>query len=61
MEVTSENSLAEVHQLHCAASLTEVKKEIRDIFVKGDLNDVKANFQVSLEIKSAMAPSIFTS
>lgn len=37
------NSLAEVHKLYCQKSL---EKEPREIFVKGDLEDVMANFQM---------------
>lgn len=39
---SSLNSLAEVYKLYCGK---ELKKEPRDIFIKGTLEDIKENFQ----------------
>lgn len=36
------NSLKDVYKFHCGK---ELRKEARDIFVKGNLNDVRTNFQ----------------
>ncbi|XP_053616538.1 DNA polymerase subunit gamma-1, mitochondrial [Plodia interpunctella] len=42
MEISSLNSLSEVHNLYCGSP---IDKSTRDIFVDGDLNDVRDNLQ----------------
>ncbi|CAH2088262.1 unnamed protein product [Euphydryas editha] len=42
MEISSLNSLTDVHKLYCGVP---VDKQSRDIFVEGTLNDVHQNFQ----------------
>ena len=47
--MTSTNSLVEVYKLHCPhedASLLDCKEELRNVFIKGSLDDVRKNFQV---------------
>jgi DNA polymerase gamma 1 len=38
------NNLAAVYKNHCGGE--DLKKEARDIFVKGTMKDVRENFQV---------------
>ena len=48
---TSTNSLVEVYKLHCRdedASLLDSKEELRNVFIKGSLDDVRKNFQVCI-------------
>ncbi|GBP71222.1 DNA polymerase subunit gamma-1, mitochondrial [Eumeta japonica] len=42
MDISSLNSLSEVHKLYCGSS---IDKETRDIFVEGTMQDVHDNFQ----------------
>lgn len=46
MEVSSPNSLAEVHWLHTRRQKKRVDKTLRDVFVKGSIQDIRNNFQV---------------
>ncbi|XP_045778777.1 DNA polymerase subunit gamma-1, mitochondrial [Maniola jurtina] len=42
MEISSLNSLTDVHKLYCGAA---IDKESRDVFVEGSLEDVRGDFQ----------------
>ncbi|CAL1548868.1 unnamed protein product, partial [Lymnaea stagnalis] len=42
-KVSSMNNLRDVHQLHCGGELLE--KEKRDVFVNGNMSDVREQFQ----------------
>ena len=47
--VSSPNGLAEVHWLHVSqGGRKKVSKERRDIFMKGTVQDVRGDFQVSI-------------
>ncbi|XP_050672846.1 DNA polymerase subunit gamma-1, mitochondrial [Leptidea sinapis] len=46
IEISSLNSLTEVHKLYCGVA---VNKESRDIFVEGTLDDVRNNFHMLMQ------------
>jgi hypothetical protein len=48
MGISSLNNLKDVHQLHCPES-DPIKKDDRNIFIKGTPKDVLDNFQVYRE------------
>ena len=48
MNVSSPNSLADVHWCHVTRGGRRVSKEQRDVFVKGTIQDVRDDFQVSM-------------
>jgi hypothetical protein len=49
--VSSPNGLAEVHWLHVSqGGRRRVSKDRRDVFVKGTVQDVRGDFQVSIKI-----------
>lgn len=45
VDISSINNLADVHALYVGGE--PLKKEARDVFVKGKMSDVRTNFQVS--------------
>lgn len=45
VDISSINNLADVHALYVGGE--PLKKEARDVFVKGKMSDVRSNFQVS--------------
>ena len=49
--VSSPNGLAEVHWLHVGqGGRKKVSKERREIFMKGSVQDVRGDFQVSIKV-----------
>lgn len=50
MSVSSPNSLVDVHWLHVGSQngSSRIEKEKRNVFVKGRIQDVRKQFQVSL-------------
>ena len=49
--ISSPNGLAEVHWLHVSqGGRRRVSKDRRDVFVKGTVQDVRGDFQVSIKI-----------
>ena len=48
--VSSPNSLAEVHWLHVGqGGRKKISKERREVFMKGTVQDVRGDFQVSIK------------
>ena len=50
--MTSTNSLVEVYKLHCRddAFFLDSKEELRNVFIKGSLDDVRKNFQACIAL-----------
>ena len=51
--MTSTNILVEVYKLHCRdedASFLDSKEELRNVFIKGSLDDVRKNFQACIAL-----------
>ena len=46
MDVSSPNGLADVYKLHCGRNGKDMDKSLRDVFIKGNLEDVRNDFQV---------------
>ncbi|KRY49499.1 DNA polymerase subunit gamma-1 [Trichinella britovi] len=46
LDVTSTNSLIEVHRFHCPNSGLFVAKELRDLFLVGTMSDIREKFQL---------------
>ncbi len=47
MEVTCPNNLSDVHWLHVRRGKRQIDKKQRDVFVKGCVQDIRDDFQVS--------------
>ena len=54
MEVSSPSSLVEVHWLHVRRGNKRMDKVQRDVFVKGTIQDVRKDFQVSCDTSSVV-------
>lgn len=57
VDISSINNLADVHALYVGGE--RLKKEPRDVFVKGSMSDVRTNFQVSRMFKEAILCQVF--
>ena len=58
MDVSSPNGLADVYKLHCGRNGEDMDKSLRDVFLKGNLEDVRNDFQViTISLESEPLPS----
>lgn len=58
MDVSSPNGLADVYKLHCGRNGEDMDKSLRDVFLKGNLEDVRNDFQViTITLESEPLPS----
>ena len=46
MGVSSPNNLVDVHKLHVKNGRANVNKKLRDLFIEGNIQDIRDNFQV---------------